>query len=175
MVCSHRCSAEESTTTPLFPQAPEHIWNESPHPPLILHLHCGKHPDWLHNCLVWQHQQQSQNSAMGCADCPPQCRRWASLPPGHLHQAEYEESPEDHQWLQPPKPRTVLSAALRKTVTQYPITHKSTEGQLFPSDYQAAEHSEVTLTQHTSLSIPFTFNSTTNFYQLDFNVACTTL
>ncbi len=45
--------------------------NESPHPPIILHLHCGKHPDRLHHCLVWkQHQQQSQSSAKGCANCP---------------------------------------------------------------------------------------------------------
>ncbi len=104
MVCSHRCGAEEGTTTPLFPQVPEEIWNESPHPPLILHLHCGKHPDWLHHCLVWkQHQQQLQSSAKGRANCPPHCRRWASLPPGHLHQVMQEESPEDHQWLQPPQ------------------------------------------------------------------------
>ncbi len=41
-------------------------------------------------------------------------------------------------------------------VTQYPNTHKPTEGQLFSSDYQASEHSKLTLTQHTSLSTPFT-------------------
>ncbi len=51
------------------------------------------------------------------------CWRWASLPPGHLHQAVYKESPEDHQWLQPPVPQTVLSAALRKTSPQHPIPH----------------------------------------------------
>ncbi len=51
----------EGTTTPHFPQAPEEIWNKSPHPPLILHLHCGEHPDRLHHRLVWKwHQQQSQ-------------------------------------------------------------------------------------------------------------------
>ncbi len=49
-----------------FSQAPEKIWNESPHPPFILNLHCGEHPDWLHHCLVWkQHQQQSQSSTKG--------------------------------------------------------------------------------------------------------------
>ncbi len=70
MVCSHRCGAEEGTTTPRFPYAPEEIWNEYPHPPLILHLHCGEHPDWLHHRLVWkQHQQRSQSSAKGCANC----------------------------------------------------------------------------------------------------------
>ncbi len=48
----------------------------SPHPPLILHLHCGKHPDWLHHRLVWkQHQQQSQTSTKGSANGPPHCRR----------------------------------------------------------------------------------------------------
>ncbi len=42
------------------------------------------------------------------------CWRWASLPPGHLHQAVYKKSPEDHQWLQSPVPQTALSAALRR-------------------------------------------------------------
>ncbi len=48
-----------------------------------------------------------------------------SFPPsGHLHhQAVYKESPEDHQWLQPPVPQTVLSAALRKMSLQHPIPH----------------------------------------------------
>ncbi len=59
----------------------------------------------------------------GCANGPPHWWRWASLPPGHLHQAVYKESPEDHQWLQPPVPQTVLSAALRKTSPQHPIPH----------------------------------------------------
>ncbi len=51
------------------------------------------------------------------------CWRWASLPPGYLHQAVYKKSPEDHQWLQPPVPQTVLSAALKKTSPQHPIPH----------------------------------------------------
>ncbi len=38
-----------------------------------------------------------KSSAKGCANCPPHCWRCASLPPGHLHQAVYKESPEDHQ------------------------------------------------------------------------------
>ncbi len=59
----------------------------------------------------------------GRANCPPHCWRWASLPPGYLHQAVYKESPEDHQWLQPPVPQTALSAALRKTSPQHPILH----------------------------------------------------
>ncbi len=56
-------------------------------------------------------------------NCPPHCWRWASLPPGYLHQAVHEESPEDHQWLQPPVPQSALSAALRKTSPQHPIPH----------------------------------------------------
>ncbi len=59
----------------------------------------------------------------GRANCPPHCWRWASLPPGHLHQAVYKKSPEDHQWLQPPVPQSALSAALRKTSPQHPIPH----------------------------------------------------
>ncbi len=60
MVCSHRCGAEEGTTTPLLPQAPEEIWNESPHPALILHLHCGKLPGCITAWFGKQHQQQLQ-------------------------------------------------------------------------------------------------------------------
>ncbi len=41
-----------------FPQAPEEIWNESPHPPLILHLHCGKHPDCI---TAWFGNSTSSN------------------------------------------------------------------------------------------------------------------
>ncbi len=62
-------------------------------------------------------------SAKGRANCPPHCWRWASLPPGHLHQAVYKESPEDYQRLQPPVPQTALSVALRKTSPQHPIAH----------------------------------------------------
>ncbi len=62
-----------------------------------------------------QHRWQPQGSAKGRANCPPHCWRWASLPPGHLHQAVYKESPEDYQRLQPPVSQTALSVALRKT------------------------------------------------------------
>ncbi len=169
MVSSHRCGAEEGTTTPLFPQAPEEIWNESPHPPLILHLYCGEHPDRTAPAAI----------AKGRANCPPHCRRRASLSPGHLHQAVHEESPEDHQWLQPPKPWTVLSAALRQTVTQYPNTHKLRDS-LFPQTIRLLNtrnwHS------HSTPLCPYhsrcTFNSNTKMLypslsQLDLNVACT--
>ncbi len=60
--------------------------------------------------LVWkQHRRQPQSSAKGCENCPPHCWRLASLPPGHLHQAVCNESPEDHQCLRPPVPHTCLS------------------------------------------------------------------
>ncbi len=48
MVRSHRCSAEEVTSTPLLPETAEEVWNEPQHPQIILHLHCGEHPDRLH-------------------------------------------------------------------------------------------------------------------------------
>ncbi len=57
----------------------------------------GEHPDRLYHHLVWkQHRWQPQGSAKGRANCPPHCWRWASLPPGYLHQAVYKESPEDY-------------------------------------------------------------------------------
>ncbi len=121
---SHGPLTQMQCWTPLLPETAEEVWNEPQHPQIILHLHCGEHPDRLHHRLVWkQHRWQPQSSAKGCANCPPHCWRWASLPPGHLHQAVYKESPEDHQWLQPPVPQTVLSAALRKTSPQDLIPH----------------------------------------------------
>ncbi len=45
MVCSHRCSAEEGTSAPLLPEAAEEVWKEPQHPQILLHLHCGEHPD----------------------------------------------------------------------------------------------------------------------------------
>ncbi len=129
MVCSQRCSAEEDTSEPLLPETAEEVWNEPQNPQVLLHLHCGEHPDRLHHRLVWkQHRWQPQSSAKGRANCPPHCWRWASLPPGYLHQAVYKESPEDYQRLQPPVPQSALSAALRKTSPQHPIPHYLTEG-----------------------------------------------
>ncbi len=94
------------------------VWNEAQHPQILLHLHCGEHPDRLHHRLVWkQHRWQPQSSAKDRANCPPHCWRWASLPPGHLHQAVYKESQEVHQGLQPPFPQTALSAAPQEDVS----------------------------------------------------------
>ncbi len=60
MFCSHRCSAEEGTSASLLPKTAEEVWNEPQHPQIILHLHCGEHPDRLHHRLVWkQHRWQS--------------------------------------------------------------------------------------------------------------------
>ncbi len=84
------CSAEEGTSVPILPETAEEVWNEPQHPQIILHLHCGEHPDRLHHRLVWkQHRWQPQSSTKGRVNCPPHCWRWASLPPGHLHQAVY--------------------------------------------------------------------------------------
>ncbi len=64
MVCSHRCSAEEGTSAPLLPEKAEEVWNEPQNPQILLHLHCGEHPDRLHHCLVWkQHRWQPQGPA----------------------------------------------------------------------------------------------------------------
>ncbi len=54
MVCSHRCSAEEGTSASLLPETAEEVWNEPQHPQVLLHLHCGEHPDRLYHRLVWK-------------------------------------------------------------------------------------------------------------------------
>ncbi len=51
MVCSHRCSAEEGTSASLLPEMAEEVWNEPQNPQVLLHLHCGEHPDRLHHRL----------------------------------------------------------------------------------------------------------------------------
>ncbi len=160
MVCSHSCGAEEGTTMPLFHQAPEGIWNESPHPPLFLHLHSGKHSDRLHHCLEWKQQQAA--IAKLCKWVMQTARHTVGDELPFLQNIYTRRCMRKSQRIisdsEPPKPWTIISAALRQMVTQYPNTQKPTEGQLFHSDYQAAEHSELTLTQHTSLSIPFTMH-----------------
>ncbi len=124
MVCSQRCSAEEGTSAPFLSKTAEEVWNEPQHPQILLLLHYGEHPDRLHHRLIWkQHRWQPQSSAKGHANCPPHCWRWASLSPGHPHQAVYKESQEDYQRLQPPVPQSALSATLRKTSPQHPIPH----------------------------------------------------
>ncbi len=56
MVCSHRCSAEEGTSASLLPETAEEVWNEPQNPQVLLHLHCGEHPDRLYHRLVWKQQ-----------------------------------------------------------------------------------------------------------------------
>ncbi len=49
----------------------EEVWNEPQNPQVLLHLHCGEHPDRLHHRLVWkQHRWQPQGSAKGRAKLP---------------------------------------------------------------------------------------------------------
>ncbi len=73
---AHRCSAEEGTSASLLPETAEEVWNEPQNPQVLLHLHCGEHPDRLYHCLVWkQHRWQPQGSAKGRANCPPHCWR----------------------------------------------------------------------------------------------------
>ncbi len=102
-----------------------HIWGKGPS--ILRSFYTCTVESILTGCIAaWfgkQHRWQPQGSAKGRANCPPHCWRWASLPPGHLHQAVYKESPEDYQWLQPPVTHTALSAALRKTSPQHPIPH----------------------------------------------------
>lgn len=69
----------------------------------LLQIHNREHPVWLYYRLVWQlHRHQPLGSAERGADGP--VRHWgqAPCPPGHLHQAVFEEVPEDHQGLQSP-------------------------------------------------------------------------
>ncbi len=62
MVCLHRCSAEEGTSASLLPETAEEVWNEPQHPQVLLHLHCGEHPDRLYHRLVWkQHRKQNRS------------------------------------------------------------------------------------------------------------------
>ncbi len=45
----------ESTSASLLPETAEEVWNEPQNPQILLHLHCGEHPDRLHYrlCSVW--------------------------------------------------------------------------------------------------------------------------
>ncbi len=68
--------AEGGTSASLLPETAEEVWNEPQNPQVLLHLHCGEHPDRLYHRLVWkQHRWQPQGSAKGRANCPPHCWR----------------------------------------------------------------------------------------------------
>ncbi len=85
---------------------------------------CGEHPDRLYHRLVWkQHRWQPQGSAKGRANCPPHCWRWASLPPGHLHQAVYKESPRIIKDSSHPSPRLLSLLPSGRTSPQHPVPH----------------------------------------------------
>ncbi len=83
-VCSHRRSAEEGTSASLLPETAEEVWNEPQNPQVLLHLHCGEHPDRLHHRLVWkQHRWQPQGSAKGRANCTATLLE-VSFPPSRI-------------------------------------------------------------------------------------------
>ncbi len=114
---AHSCIPCTHTTV-----QPHTVWNEPQHPQIILLLHCGEHPDRLHYCLVWkQHRWQPLSSAKGRANSPSHCWRWASLPPGHLHQAVYKESPENHQGLLSLHPQEDVYAASNPALADWGI------------------------------------------------------
>ncbi len=84
MVCSHRCSAEEGTSASLLPETAEEVWNEPQNPQILLHLHCGEHPDRLYHRLVWkQHRWQPQGSAKGRCELPATLLE-VSFPPSRI-------------------------------------------------------------------------------------------
>ncbi len=68
MVCSHRRSTEEGISAPLLPEKAEEVWNEPQHPQILLHLHCGEHPDRLHHRLVWK--QATAKLCKGSCELP---------------------------------------------------------------------------------------------------------
>ncbi len=128
----------------LLPETAEEVWNEPQHPQILLHLHCGEHPDRLHHRLVWkQHRWQPQGSAKGRANCPPHCWRRASLPPGHLHRRctrkawriIKDSSHPSHSLLSLlPSGRRLRSIRSRTSRLR---------DSFFPSGYQANEQSEL--------------------------------
>ncbi len=118
----HRCSAEEGTSASLLPETAEEVWIKPQNPQVLLHLHCGEHPD---GCITaW-----FGNSTAGNRRALQRVVRTAatllevSFPPLQdiYTRRVYKESPEDYQRLQPPVPQTALSAALRATFPQHPI------------------------------------------------------
>ncbi len=93
---------------------------------LLLHLHCGEHPDRLYHRLVWkQYRWQPQGSAKGRANCPPHCCPGGELP---SLQDIYTRRCTRKAWRiikdsSHPVPQSALSVALRATFPQHPIPH----------------------------------------------------
>ncbi len=125
MVCSHRCSAEEGTSASLLPETAEEVWNEPQNPQVLLHLHCGEHPDRLASPPgLEQHRWQPQGLCKGSCELPATLLE-VSLPPSRIstpggctRKARRIIKDSSH-----PSHRLPLSVALRETFPQHPIPH----------------------------------------------------
>ncbi len=169
---THTVSSEEDPPVSHLPQATEEIWSELKNPQTVLQLHCGEHPDWLHHRLVQElHSSQPESPEENSSDGPAHRRRWASLPPGHLHPAMCEESTEDH--LLPPEPWTLLAATIRQTVPQHQDPNQQNARQLILAGYQTAE---LQIANYTHPPTPHTgFHLHTTHTDSDSTVACLAL
>ncbi len=102
----HRCSAEEGTSAPLLPETAEEVWNEPQNPQILLHLHCGEHPDAAASPPGLETAPlATAKLCKGSCELPANCWRW-SFPPSRI------STRIDHQGLQPPIPQTILKFAV---------------------------------------------------------------
>ncbi len=73
---SHIVSSDEGPPASLLPQATAEIWSELKTPQTVLQMHCGEHPELLHNCLVRElHCSQPESPAENSSDGPAHRRR----------------------------------------------------------------------------------------------------
>ncbi len=187
MVHSHRCSAEEGTSAPLLPETAEEFGMS----PSILRsfytsLWRASWPAASPPGLETAPLATVQSSAKGCANLPATLLEVSFLPPGHLHQAVYKESQEDHQGLQPSIPQTALSVALRETSRSIRSRTSRLREAFFPqairqmNSQNNSPYITLPLTHHASIATlpPFTglqrthCNNTTYLLSLD-NIQCT--
>ncbi len=96
-----------------------------------------------------------ESPAENSSDDPAHRRRWASLPPGHLHPATCEESTEDHQRLW-----TLLAATIRQTVLQHQDQNQQNTRRLLLAGHQTAEPQIANYT-HPPLTLDFIYTPDT--------------
>ncbi len=148
MVCSHRRSAEEGTSAPLLPWDGWGVWNEPQHPQILLHLHCGEHPDRLHQ--ISSHRWFG-NSTAGNRKALQRVVRTArhivggeaSLPPGHLQPGGCIRKPGGSSRTPAIHPNCSLCCPQGDVSAASESRTSRLRDSFFPSGYQANEQSEL--------------------------------
>ncbi len=113
--------------------------------------------------LVWNSTAGNRKLCNGSCELLTTLLEVSFPPSRHLHQAVYKESPEEHQWLQPPSHSLLLSAASGRRLRSIRSRTSRLRDGFFPAGYQTNEQSELihpTAYSHFTVSMNCTLSLT---------------